>query len=68
MDTLCHRCNESDHCREPFPQDECDNFHEKITNEYIIRLFYGMSKTMQHSIIEIMKATQQKGEKDVRKT
>lgn len=61
MKALCHRCINSNTCREPLPKDECDDYKERITNKYIIDLFYGMSRTMQHSIIEIMKVTQTDG-------
>lgn len=30
----------------------------EVSDEEIVRLFYGMSKTMQHSILEIMKTVQ----------
>lgn len=38
--------------------DECDNFEQKYTDAYVLRLFRGTSKTMQKSIIEILKITQ----------
>lgn len=60
---LCSKCKKSYECREPFPQDECDKYEERVTNKLITDLFWGMSSTMQHSIIEIMKTTQVNKEK-----
>lgn len=59
MESLCFKCKKSDSCREPFPWDgNCKDFEQKVNASYVWKLFQGMSPTMQKSIIEIMKVTQ----------
>lgn len=38
--------------------DECGNYKQKITDDYVISLYHGTSKTMQKAIIEILEITQ----------
>jgi len=61
MRNLCTDCQRADKCREPFPQDECPEYEKKYKYHDIVRLFRGMSPTMQRAVYKIMEATQTNG-------
>lgn len=60
-ENICVSCKKSAYCREPFPQEECPDYDQEFKSGNILRLFRGMSPTMQRAVYKIMEATQTNG-------
>lgn len=58
MRNLCYTCQKCAFCDKPFPWDECEEYEHRITNYELVKLYWGMSKTMQKAVYEIMKTVQ----------
>lgn len=61
MNTLCDSCSKVN-CKKFLFEYECSDYEPIYKTAEVINLFFGMSKTMQKSVYEIMKITQIKEE------
>lgn len=64
----CYKCIHASHCQEPFPEEKCERFEEKITTETVMRLFEGMDPSAQKVALQFMRYMQRGGKNDTRQT
>ena len=64
----CYKCIHASHCQEPFPEEKCERFEEKITAETVMRLFEGMDPSAQKAALQFMRYMQRGGKNDTRQT
>lgn len=64
----CYKCIHASHCQEPFPEEKCKRFEEKITTETVMRLFEGMDPSAQKAALQFMRYMQRGGTNDTRQT
>ena len=60
----CWMCRKSAECSDPFPEEECEEFEQKVLWSEIIELYEGMTASMQKAVLEIMKVSQVGGKDD----
>lgn len=64
----CYKCIHASHCQEPFPEEKCERFEEKITIETLMQLFEGMDHSAQKAALQFMRYMQRGGTNDTRQT
>lgn len=64
----CYKCIHASHCQEPFPEEKCERFEEKISIETVMQLFEGMDLSAQKAALQFMRYMQRGGKNDTRQT
>lgn len=64
----CYKCIHASHCQEPFPEEKCERFEEKISIETVMQLFEGMDPLAQKAALQFMRYMQRGGTNDTRQT
>ena len=63
-----YKCIHASHCQEPFPEEKCERFEEKISIETVMQLFEGMDPSAQKAALQFMRYMQRGGTNDTRQT